>query len=429
MQAETAAAKPGRSLVAALRDAFRDDAPLICLCLVLVVAGIALRVQHVGFPRELTFDEHHFVSNARNYLEGQADWNDHPPLGKLFIALGMLVVGDDSTGWRVASAAFGIGTIAAAYALARTLFQDRRAAWLAAAFVAADGFLIAYSRTALLDGILTNLVLVAAYLAVSARSPVRAALAAAVIGCAANVKLSGFAVGLPVLGVYLVRRRSLTWIATLALAPIVFGLWSALGLWLSRQPHGLGAVVHTTLANVRHHAGLTTFSNPFTSRWYTWFLPVRPIVLALDPFGRDLIRVRSSLGNLALWWSASALFGIAALFTVRSAVVALRARQPFRALEAGTKSTIAAFGLALAMLLPWIIGKRDSYIYHYLPSYAFLLVLLAGWIARAYRKARVTILVYVGVVTLVFAFYAPVWGQQAITEAAYKQRLFFETWR
>src|SRR3954447_12118872 len=74
-------AAPG--VIERVRAAVAAEPLLPALCLALVVAGPGLRCQHLMFPARLTFDEHHFVENARNSLAGRPDWNDHPPLGKL----------------------------------------------------------------------------------------------------------------------------------------------------------------------------------------------------------------------------------------------------------------------------------------------------------------------------------------------------------
>ena len=63
----------------------KSDRALGWICSGLVAFGVLLRAQHLRFPNRLTFDEAHFVDNARNYLTGAADWNDHPPLGKLLL--------------------------------------------------------------------------------------------------------------------------------------------------------------------------------------------------------------------------------------------------------------------------------------------------------------------------------------------------------
>src|SRR5262249_44777974 len=142
-----------------MRSMLRRDGPLFVVCASVVAFGIWLRLQNLGFPRVLTFDERHFVLNARNYIAHQHDWNDHPPLSKLLFALSIMMRGDNSVGWRFIAAAAGLFNILLAVTLGRNLFRDRLAGWLAGAFVAGDGFLIAYSRTALPDGILVTFVL------------------------------------------------------------------------------------------------------------------------------------------------------------------------------------------------------------------------------------------------------------------------------
>jgi dolichyl-phosphate-mannose--protein O-mannosyl transferase len=399
------------------------------LCLGLVALGVWLRMVDVGFPAGLTWDEHHFVLNARNYLAHAHDWNDHPPLGKLLLAIGMLALGDTSTGWRVMPMLFGIASIALARALGTGLFRDRRAGWMAAAFVAGDGFLIAYSRTALLDGMLTTLVLATACLAVRARSPGRMALVALAIGCAASVKMSAFALGLPVALLCLAGRQRVLSLATLAIAPALYTALFALGLWLSHEPHSAAVVWRTTYQLLAQHVGAHSFTHPLTSHWYTWFWPKRPITIRYDLVGVDSVRASTTLGNLLLWWSAAvALLGGLGATVGTLRLVAKRgprARRPGRSAGAAT----FLFVFALAMLLPWMIGTRDSYIYHYLPSYAVLLVLVGGLASRVYRRRRAVALTFVAAVTLVSVFYAPAWGQLELTRAAFDARLFLPSWR
>ncbi|MFW5740510.1 MAG: phospholipid carrier-dependent glycosyltransferase, partial [Myxococcota bacterium] len=113
-------------------------------------------------PAHLTFDEHHFVPNAQNYLAGKADTNDHPPLGKLLIASAIALFGDTAAIWRLPALLAGLLSIFLAYRLAARLFRDERAGWFAAVFVAVDGFFISYARTALLDGVLAMFMLASA---------------------------------------------------------------------------------------------------------------------------------------------------------------------------------------------------------------------------------------------------------------------------
>src|SRR5262245_8482430 len=136
--------------------AVRRDVVLVALAVIVIVFGIWLRAQSLAMPLDLTWDEQHFVRNAENYLWGHEDWNDHPPLGKLFMALSIRVLGDDSFAWRLPSLCFGILSMGWAALLAKRAFGGWRAPLLGAAFLAGDGFFVVYSRTALLDGMLAS---------------------------------------------------------------------------------------------------------------------------------------------------------------------------------------------------------------------------------------------------------------------------------
>ncbi|HET9933651.1 MAG TPA: glycosyltransferase family 39 protein, partial [Polyangiaceae bacterium] len=139
---------------ALVRWAGTESAPLVVLCGFLFLLGAYLRLKNFGYPQSFQFDEHHFVENARNYLNHRADWNDHPPLGKLFIAASIAALGDNAFAWRLPSLIFGACTVALAAVVARRLFNSAWAGLFAAAFASVDGFLVAYSRSALLDGAL-----------------------------------------------------------------------------------------------------------------------------------------------------------------------------------------------------------------------------------------------------------------------------------
>jgi dolichyl-phosphate-mannose--protein O-mannosyl transferase len=246
------------------------------------------------------------------------------------------------------------------------------------------------------------------------------------IGCAASIKLSGLALALPLVGFCMVRPRRLALLSTLALVPVTYVLLFGLGLVLTHDPHGIADVWNTTFAQLAHHAALTGFKNPMSSRWYTWFLPLRPILLRYDMVAPDTLRAMTTLGNLASWWLADLMFVVAAVASlVALARLVWRRQAPPRFV----RSMGELFAYALAMFLPWVVSKRDSYIYHYLPTYALLLVLVGGATAWVYRRRRWAALILLTVTGLVTVFYAPVVAQLRLTPAAYQQRLFLGTWR
>jgi dolichyl-phosphate-mannose--protein O-mannosyl transferase len=378
-----------------------------------VLWGLWLRTHELWRPPFYAFDEHHFVDNARNYLQRLPDINDHPPLGKLLIALGIWLFGDGSAGWRSMPALFGAATILVAALLARRLFPGTPAWLFASVFVSLDGFAIAYSRAALLDGMLSCLLLLSCWLALetSALALMGAALAG---GLALSIKFTGVCYLAPLACALLTRsgRGRLRWLLIApAVSTLVYYACYALGLWISRLPCDPLSVWRATVDLLRHHAGLIDMQNPWSSSWATWFVPTRPITLWRTVDG-STVRSVTSRGNPLLWacCSASAL-GL-------SCAVAWRGLAP--ALQAGTlrigwlrlpaRSLIYLLTAYWACLAPWILTRRDSYIYHYLPSYLTAIVLFAGLCSSLYQARRRWAVLLTALVIAVSALYSPRWA-------------------
>ena len=416
---------------------------LLGLAGVLIALGVWCRTVGFGFPSTFLFDEHHFVENARNYLNQAADWNDHPPLGKLFIAASIRAFGDRSFAWRVPSLVEGLLLIVVGAIACARLFRSRLAGLLAAALLATDGFLIAYARAALLDCGLA-LAGVTALLLATFRWREGVAIAAGVlVGLAANIKFTGVGNLLPLAASLALAR--LPWRRTVALAALIGGVATVtyfaaygFGLAVDGQPHGVRDVVAASAALVVHHAALTDMKNPWVSGWITWFVPVRPLLMGYFRWG-DGVRVLSSLGNLIVWWSAAAAAGAV---VVRMAWAGLDAslREP-PAGDPEAAGTLASFvgqngraalvvlALIAAHLFPWMASHRDSYIYHYLPSYAGMVILLAALLAHLGRRRPRALLVFLAAVLLFSIVYAPVWAMWPISEQQFRWRLPFPGWR
>jgi dolichyl-phosphate-mannose--protein O-mannosyl transferase len=193
-------------------------------------------------------------------------------------------------------------------------------------------------------------------------------------------------------------------------------------LWLTHRPASIPDVVHATSRLVDGHANATSMKNPLTSSWPTWALPRRPLLLGYEVSGRNA-RALSAIGNLATWWG-SICVALAIGWTTlwRGISTTLVERKHGRA-------TLLTLLTALAFLAPWVLTRRDSYIYHYLPIYAALVVLLAGWLAELWRERPNYVLAFVLVVLAVALFYAPVWSFFRLKIAYVEYRLPFASWR
>ncbi len=420
--------------------------PIALLIGAMLVLGVVLRVYAFGFPDSFLFDEHHFVENARNYLRHQADWNDHPPLGKLFILMSIRAFGDNAVGWRVPALVLGFVTIlCGGFATAR-MFKGRQAGFIAAAFLSVDGFLIAYSRAALLDGYLAACLAMALLVATFPLNLVSALLAGLVLGMAASIKFSGITVLLPLAVAALfapVSRKKLLACAALvgvAAAAVYFAQYST-GLSLSLKPASPIDVINDTERLLDHHAGLTDMKNPWVSGWITWGLPTRPGLLSYEQHWGAL-RVLSGMGNIALWWPGVALTVALMGVILAKGIIAVTARPSELTAEADSKSiSLAAFlgehGRAVLVLLagcigfvaPWVVSHRDSYIYHFLPAYMAIILMLAGYVDWAHKRKPIDALMFAGLVLVVAAFYAPIWSSMVISREVFDTRLFLQGWR
>jgi len=422
--ASSAPARPATP-PAARRDALPSVAT--ALCWGLLALGIIWRLVDLDYPRDFSFDEHHFVRNARNYIEHQADWNDHPPLGKLLLVPGMLAFGDHGLGWRISSALIGIGLVVLAGLCAARIFGDRRAGLFAAALVAIDGFFITYARTALLDTPLTMFMYAALALMLWGRSLAWFAGAAVCVGLAVATKWTGVCVILlaPWL-LWRARRSPLHAAWMFAIASLVYMAVSVIALLITRQPISLGGMMGTNLQLLHHHAGFTVWDNAASSKWYTWPFLWHPFILHYAEVAPGLVRAASTVGNPLVWYATTAAMLAALAALPRALAVWRREHAPLRSLDRPAPFVMAAMA---ALTLPFILTHRQSYIFHYLGAYGLGIGLLGGTLARLERRAPAAVLGFLVAAAAVSIWYAPLWTYALLSRAGFLMRLPFPGWR
>ena len=400
---------------------------VLALCVGLVALGVIWRLVDLDYPRTFSFDEHHFVRNARNYIGHLADWNDHPPLGKLVLVPGMLLFGDRGLGWRISSALFGLAIIALAGLNTAKIFNDRRAGLLAASFVAIDGFFLSYARTALIDNPLTAFIYTALALMLWARSLAWFAGAALCVGLAVSCKWTGVCVLL--LAPLLLRRTGKSIWHTLwmfGLASLVYLAIGAVALHLTRQPISMAAMLRTNWDLLQHHADFTVWDNAASSKWYTWPFLVHPLVTHYENVGNGLVRATSTIGNVLLWFATTGAILLALTGMLRALIRRLRLHLPIP--ERARQEGLALAGMA-ALMLPFMLTHRQSYIFHYLGAYGLGLGLLASRLARLERRSPMAVLGFLACATAVSFFYLPLWTGATMSAQGFLLRLPFPSWR
>lgn len=401
------------------------------LLVLMIVAGVVLRIQNVGYPFRQSFDEPQYVSAAHQFLIGVPDVGEccHPPLGKLLIGVGMVMVGNNPAGWRFAPLCFGLQAIVLAFLIASSLFQDRRAGWFAAAFMAADGFYLSYSRAALPDMSLACLILWSMLAAVTARGWAGVLVCALLVGLAASVKWVGVLVGLPAcLAIILLKRAPWYTIVSFALVPFVhLAVWM-IGLALIGHPNGPANVVAEIQRRAQIHLGFEHGINPLESAWYTWLVLYHPIVIKSAQVGAK-VRLASSVGNPVLWIAADlCLLGLAGLGVALAVSPACRQRWRTSFDDRFSKALVIVGVSWLSAMLLWLTRRITTYWYHYLTPWGFALILLGGVAARLDRRHGKAVLWFVALVLVVFVYFAPVWAELPLSISAARRRLVFPLW-
>jgi dolichyl-phosphate-mannose--protein O-mannosyl transferase len=346
----------------------------------LFLFSLILFLWKLDTPKALYYDESQYVSAANAFLAGAPNPNpEAPPLGKLLIAVGIRVFGDNGWGWRAIGAVFGSLSLIGVFLWAELLLHDYALALTAVLLTLLNNFLYVMSRVAMMDIFLVGflvwgLVGFTAALDLENLSVAKRRFLLGLSGTAFGLACACKWNGVDTLGVALlsglllfffgdrssdgtirryytaVRQIGLPSIAvTLVLLPMLAYAMSYWPLCRSLQkPFNLRELVSMNIFIWRFHRSVQ--GNAFiASAWYSWLLQVSPQ------------RALSYLvGNWAVMWG-----GLLAI-----ACCLRRFGQSF-------PHTLLV-GLYAGNLLQWAVTpQRLLYYYYYFPAAMILGVLIA----------------------------------------------------
>ena len=407
---------------------------LISLLVSLLAAALFTRFYRLGTPGEFYFDEIFFPTTAQEILLGDPDaWeffgheNTHPPLSKLFMAGGMAIFGvvtsgsitgeiENPFGWRLFGALAGVGSVFFIYLLAKRLFRSEIAGLAAGFLMVFEGLFFVQSRIATPDTYLLFFILGAVYFVISKRPLLSGIFLGAALATKWIALLTLFPIGLFLIYSFFQaersRRRQFLAEATLAV-PLFFLLVPFSIYLLTYVPmlfsgHSLGDVWDLNRQAFEFHSNLEA-THPYQSPWNTWPIMMRPIFLYVSSGGAVIY----SLGNPIIYW-----VGLPAL--------AFALWQGVRGLQARFEEATGRFSLSgslgpeqasllfvvltyLGFLLPWVIQPRITFIYHYLPSLAFLLLALAYAVHWLWHRpwGRAPAIAFLAAAALTFVYFYP----------------------
>jgi dolichyl-phosphate-mannose--protein O-mannosyl transferase len=361
------------------------------------------------------FDEELFGVQAYSFLHHfSAKIEDlHPPLGKVIISWGIRIFGMTPFGFRFMGAVFGILMLPLIYAFARSIFG--RGIWpvIAVTLFAFDFMRFTMSRVATTDIFLVFFIIASyyfmyCYIKTDFELPLRKlltplALSGLFMGFGISVKWSGLysALGLAVVFfIDLWQRRAVSSAAfkrhikpIIGACSIFFGVIPVIVYIISYIPfmnmpgmNGLQSIIDNQIKMFGFHS---TFPErfEFESPWYLWPFNIRSISMGLFYGLGNIVYTIILMGNPVVWY-----LGFVALVYLF-----------FRKFDKTDAFLLIAYA---AQLVPWIFISRSTFIYHYFPCVAFLILLLTRTLAiKNRRKTAVTI---AALAVAAFIFYYPV---------------------
>ncbi len=386
------------------------------LLLLILLISFALRIWHLGRINEFIFDEVYFVNFAKNYLNGTAFFDIHPPLGKLILALGIKIFGDNPIGWRIMPAIFGTLLILVGYLTGKEI-GGKVTGIFTAAILSLDGMLLVYSRIGLIDIFLVCFIMLSFYSFLkfsNTNKLVYIILASIFLGLGASVKYIGALIFLVFILIAFLKKVPLKqnfwkYLIFIILVPLV--IYLGFFLFNFHNKDFFQKVVEWHIQSFNYNLYLTD-SHPYGSKWWGWFLLLRPIWLYYKDNNGKLIGV-DGIGNPLIWWSFAVVLPLLIWDSIKKRQIPLM--------------ILAGF---LVFWLFWAPVKRVLFLYHALPSFTFLVLGLALYLNDVWRKPfwRTWVLVYFLILLLIFIFFLPIWIGLPLNSPALYHRLWFKSW-
>lgn len=430
-------------------------------CAVLYLLSQLLFLINIQFPKGYSFDEFHYVPAALRFLEWKETQNwEHPPLAKLFMALGIALWGDRPIGWRFMSTVFGSLSLIAMYAWARVLFKSEKTALWVALITAVNQLLYVQARIGMLDTFMFGFILwalVCFSLNWESGLPVRTLrkiLLATGILFGAAIACKWFAIVpwvacillVAMIKIFQVWKTSFVdpqesdwyqpkqwrgiqtrdWIISLGVVPVLVYFLTFLPYFMipSSQFRNINPVLGLIAMQKKMWAGqlLVVSNHPYMSHWTDWPGLARPIWYAFDKEGSppDYVRGVLLLGNPLMMWS-----GLVALLVCAWGWVRERRKDAF---------IILYFYFMLYGC--WaLIPRKVSFYYYYYPA-GMILSLALAYVFHHGERGRYASYsfipwmkwVFFGMCLMLFIHFFPILAALKIPAESFRKWMWLPSW-
>jgi dolichyl-phosphate-mannose--protein O-mannosyl transferase len=409
---------------------------------------------NIQFPVGKNFDEFHYVPSAKQFLALSPNQNwEHPPLGKLLMAVGIALWGDRPIGWRFMSTIFGSFTLVGMYLLAYVIFESEQIAIWVALLTLFNQLLYVQARIGMLDTFMFCFLVWAMVTYCATWNPIRTR--------GENRKLlswTGIFLGLGTACKWFVV---VPWTSFLALALVMRVLqnwgttfknpksddWYRPDLWKNLKwtdwAISLGIVpvvsylitfiplyfVHGTNYGFLDLFGMqwrmwegqlrVVNSHPYMSQWKDWPTLKRPIWYAFErgPGNPPVVRGVILLGNPLIMWS-----GLIALLVCLQDWITQRKRESF----------LILFFYSMYFFCWVLIPRKIAFYYYYYPAGMVLGLALAYSFRKLESKKGSPLSLikwgFLGLSMIVFIYFFPILAALKIPADSFRKWMWFSSW-
>ena len=380
--------------------------------------GVWARFWHLSAISTPIFDEVYFPVFAGNFLKHVTSFDVHPPLGKFFLSVGIVLFGDSSLGWRVIPALFGVINIFLFILIARLMGLGRIGTLSVVVLTALDGILIVYSRVGLIDGILLAAILLTYYVSLLPNTRATLFWLLTLIGLTASVKWIGLGVLVPVFYILVTRKSFGRILPGLPWSFVVYQSVVTIGQAIGKVADPLKAGFLWNSQAAEYHLHLTA-THPYASAWWSWPLELRPVLFYYQsvPGGTSVI---TGLSNPLLWGTVDVAVG-ASLWIILAGFLR---RQPLPSSHPLYPLLLGYF----AFWLPWSAVHRVIFLYHYIPAYAFGLLIVAYWLNRLWQRYTWDVLLLLFVISGFGAYFLPLAIGTPLSDIWLARHVWYRPW-
>ena len=405
-----------------------------------------LHPERSSFRNSMIFDEIYHGRTAYEFVNELDTYETtHPPLGKVFISLGIALFGMNPFGWRIVGTIFGVLMLPILYLFAKRMTGHTPISAVACLAFAFDFMHFTQSRIATIDVYITFFVILMYYLMYcylttnveqeSKKGYFFLGACGVAMGMGVASKWTGVYAGIGLalvffVGLYVWYRKKQINLSHIyktigfcmiffVVVPVCIYVLSYLPFRAYNNPDSglLQRMWDNQLYIFGYHSDLNA-THYFATPWYEWPLMKSPIWYYSGELENGLREGISAFGNPLVWW-----VGIPAAVYMVYRLIA-------------KKDTTAGFLLLayMAQYLPWVFVSRITFIYHYFPSVPFVVLMIAYSLLQMKnnmsKKQFMTLLIGYGcAVFMLFMLFYPVISGQPVDSAFVEKYLkWFDSW-